>query len=224
MSLFQKILQNPMKIGLERSIKNYFLEKKNANHSKIGYMSLVQGTTLWKYTTIKNEVMLLNSSVGDYTYISHVCNISFTEIWKFCSIGQNFKSWLWEHPTNFVSTHPMFFSPGKQCQVTFADKSYYQEREKVIIGNDVWIGTNVTILDGITIWDGAIIWAGSIVTKDVEPYAIVVGVPARVIRYRFEPDEIAFLLQFRWWDKDVTWMEENYKSFHNMKEFFKKFK
>ncbi|MBC7498177.1 antibiotic acetyltransferase [Candidatus Gracilibacteria bacterium] len=82
----------------------------------------------------------------------------------------------------------------------------------------------MTILDGVTIGDGAIIGAGSIVTKDVEPYAIAVGVPARVIRYRFEPDEIAFLLQFRWWDKDVTWMQENYKSFHNMKEFTLRFK
>jgi len=90
-----------------------------------------------------------------------------------------------------------------------------------IIGNDVWIGTNAIIMDDITIGDGAIIGAGTIVTKDVKPYSIVVGNPAKHLRFRFEEDEINFLLEFKWWDKDLTWIEENYTKFHDIKSFVK---
>ena len=70
------------------------------------------------------------------------------------------------------------------------------------IGNDVWIGLNATILDGVTIGDGAIVAAGAVVTKDVPPYAVVAGVPAKIIKYRFTESQIDFLLKFRWWEKD----------------------
>lgn len=221
MWIIQKIWNNPFTVGLQRSFANFFLEKKNNNHSIIGYMSVVKNTKLGEYTTIKNESMLLNSEVGDYTYISHASNITFTKIWKFCSIGQNFKAWLWKHPTDFVSSHPIFYSLWKQCQITFADKNYFQEREQIIIGNDVRIGTNVIVMDGITIWDGAIIAASSVVTKDVEPYSIVGWVPAKIIKYRFEPEQINYLLKFKWWDKDIHWIRKNYMLFHNIEKFMK---
>ena len=95
--------------------------------------------------------------------------------------------------------------------------------ESNIIGNDVWIGANVVIMNEISVGDGAVIGAGSIVTKDVPPYAIVVGSPARIIRYRFEKEEIEFLLNFRWWDKDSNWIKDNYLKFNNIKEFKKEF-
>ena len=85
----------------------------------------------------------------------------------------------------------------------------------------MWIGANVTILDGITIGDGAISGAGSVVTRDVPPYAIVGGTPARIIRFRFTDEEIRFLLKFRWWDKDQTWIRENGELFEDIKLFMK---
>lgn len=221
MWFIKKLIQNPIKVGIERAFKSFLLEKKNANNSKIGYMSTVQWTSLWVFTTIKNEVMLLNSEVWDYTYISHACNISHTTIWKFCSIGQNVKAWLGKHPTDFVSTHPAFYSIWKQCQITFSDKNYFQEREKIIIWNDVWIGSNVVIMDGVTIGDWAIVWAGSIVTKDIEPYAIVGWVPAKLIRYRFDEEDRIFLGEYKWWNNDINWIRENYKSFHDVKNFIR---
>lgn len=223
MWLIKQILENPLKISIQRSINNFFLEKKNNNNSKIWYMSIVKNTSLWKYTTIKNENIIINSEIWDYSYISHASNITFTKIWKFCSIWQNFKSGLWKHPTNFVSTHPMFFSTWKQCQVTFADKNYYQERLKIEIWNDVWIWTNVIILDWINVWDWAIIWAWSVVTKDVEPYSIVWWIPAKIIKYRFNKEQIDFLLKFKWWDKNIKWIEENFIDFHNIDNFIEKF-
>ena len=130
---------------------------------------------------------------------------------------------LGKHPVHFVSTHPAFYSSHKQF-ITFADKNdYFEEYEKVTIGNDVWIGTRVMIIDGVSIGDGAIIAAGAIVTKNVEPYSIVGGVPAKLIRNRFNDQDIEFLKKFKWWNKDFEWIKSNYYKFKNIELFIKNF-
>lgn len=91
------------------------------------------------------------------------------------------------------------------------------------IGNDVWIGDRVTILDGIRIGDGAIIGSGAVVTKDIEPYTINVGVPAKSIRKRFIEDEIKFLLEFKWWNKDWEWIKINSDKFESIENFIDEF-
>jgi acetyltransferase-like isoleucine patch superfamily enzyme len=128
------------------------------------------------------------------------------------------------HPSrDFVSTHPIFFSTKKQVGITFADKDYFQEEKGIKIGNDVWIGANVIILDGVTIGDGAIIGAGAVVTKDVPPYSIYGGVPAKLIRYRFEQKTIDFLVKFKWWNKDEEWLKTNFQDFHNIDTFLQRY-
>ena len=129
---------------------------------------------------------------------------------------------LGKHPTrNFVSTHPAFFSSLGQSQVTFSTESVFEEFAKINIGNDVWIGARAIILDCVNIGDGAIIAACAVVTKDVPDYAVVGGVPAKILRYRFEPNEIKFLKEFTWWDKDISWLRENYYQLHDIKNFIK---
>lgn len=95
---------------------------------------------------------------------------------------------------------------------------------KVRIGNDVWIGANAVILPGVTVGDGAVIAAGAVVTKDVKPYSIVGGVPAKLIKYRFEPWQIELLLKLKWWDWPLEKIKENITLFQNPKKFFEEYK
>jgi len=144
------------------------------------------------------------TKICDYTYISMNSLISYTEIGKFCSIGPNFFCGWGIHPTNFISTSPMFYSTMEQNGFSLCSKNKIIERKKITIGNDVFIGANVTILDGVTIGDGAVIGAGAVVVKDIPPYAIAGGVPAKVIKYRFTPEQIKALLEIKWWDFEYS--------------------
>jgi acetyltransferase-like isoleucine patch superfamily enzyme len=183
----------------------------------------LQSSTVGVWCKIGQNSFLYNTHIGDYTFLSQNVTIMNTRIGKFCSIAQGAAICLGKHPSStFVSTHPAFFSTHKQNGMTFADQNYFDEMGKTTIGNDVWIGVNAIIMDDVTIGDGAIIGAGAVVTKDVPPYAIVVGSPAKVIRHRFEKEEIDFLLTFKWWDKDEDWLKAHFKDLHNIKSFVKK--
>lgn len=177
--------------------------------------TIISETHLASWVKIQRQCYFYNSSIDSYTYFAGFNSVMNAKVGKFCSIGANVCIGPGRHPLDFVSTSPVFYSTHKQCGITFADKSYYNEMGQVRIGNDVWIGTNAVILDDITIGDGAVIAAGAVVTKNVEPYTIVGGIPAKVIKKRFSAETIEKLLLFQWWNKDSGWLEENYKLFHN---------
>lgn len=154
-----------------------------------------------------------NSKIGDYTYVALNSCIVNTTIGKFCSIGPNLVCGWGVHPKNGISTNPMFYSILRQNGVTLSKFNKIDENPPNSIGNDVFVGANVTILNGITIGHGAIIGAGAVVSKDIPPYAIAVGVPIKIISYRFEKEIIELLLKKEWWNKDKTdWesIEENF--------------
>lgn len=146
--------------------------------------------------------VLRNVELGDYSILSRDSNVSNCTIGKFCSIGPKFCCGFGIHPTQGISTSPMFYSTKKQNGFSLTAIDKIEENKHVEIGNDVWIGANVMVLDGVTIGDGAVVGAGAIVTKDIPPYAIAVGVPAKVIRYRFDDKTIAKLLKIKWWDHE----------------------
>lgn len=210
-----------MTIWLVRLIKSKILEYKHKRKNlKIGYMSNAVNCSFGLYNTIYENVILQEVKLNNFTYVANDTNILKTTIGKFCSIGPNCKIGLGKHPVKeFVSTHPIFFSTLKQTQISFVDKNYFNEFDTITIGNDVWIGANVIVLDGVNISDGAIIAAGSVVTNDVLPYAIVGGVPARLIRYRFGKEDIAQLLKLKWWDLEIDYLRQNFKIFHNIKDY-----
>ena len=146
-----------------------------------------------KYKIYQPASISSDVCIGDYSYIASSSHISMTTIGKFCSIGPSFLCGWGIHPLNGISTHPMFYSTRKQNGMTMSSIDKCTERKQITIGNDVFIGANVTILDGVSVGDGCVIGAGAVVTKDVPDYAIVGGVPEKLIRYRFSKEQIAAL-------------------------------
>lgn len=151
-------------------------------------------------------------SIGLYSYggcFSKENILSGTEIGRYCSFAKNVYIYTRNHPYMYKSTHPFFYN----IHFKILEKDFIPI-SKVIIGNDVWIGMNVIILPSVsTVGDGAVIGAGSIVTKDVPPYAIVAGNPAKIIKYRFEQDKIQQLIDSKWWDKSINELKSEIRNF-----------
>lgn len=168
---------------------------------KLHWSSYVDSfTTFGGYNNIGRRCRINESAIGRFTYISAETKINRTSVGAFCSIGQEcIIGGLARHPLDWLSTHPAFFSSRKQANVTFTEVDLIQELGRVEIGNDVWIGARVMVLDGCKVGDGAVLAAGAVVVADVPPYAVVGGVPAKVIRYRFTPDVVNILLESKWW-------------------------
>lgn len=157
--------------------------------------------------------------IGYASYIG-ACSSIYANIGRYTCVATEVKTVLNTHPTSiYASVHPAFFSTKKQAGFSYASENRFCEQLPLVeIGNDVWIGTRVTILGGISIGDGAIIAAGSVLTKDVPPYAIVGGVPAKIIKYRFDEETIKRLLEMQWWNKDENWLRANAAKFSDVNE------
>lgn len=215
------ILKNPISLWLRWFIQSRKLIFKNRHKNlKIGYMTNIVNVNFGNYNTLYDDINLMNCSIGDYVYIADRTRIGNADIGNFCSIGPDVRIGLGLHPTQFLSTFPAFYSVEKQCQVTFVEKNYFVENGKITIGNDVWIGYNATIIDNVNIGDGSIIGAGAVVTKDVEPYSIVGGVPARLIKKRFTEEQIKKLLKIKWWNNDEEWIRLHSPLFNDTTQFF----
>ena len=172
-----------------------------------------------------NNHNLRNVTVGKGTYIAFNANISNTSIGKFCSIGPNlFCGWGYHPTNNVITTSPAFYSTGKHAGFTYSASDKCEERKFINIGNDVFIGMNVTILDGITIGDGAVIGAGAVVTKDIPPYAVAVGCPIKIVKYRFSKEIIDALIETRWWDKNDDILREVEKNYFDVEKFLDVYK
>lgn len=172
-----------------------------------------------KQTKIYLNHSLSHVKVEKGSYIGYNALISNTTIGKFCSIGPNLSCGWGMHPIDGISTSPAFFSTMKQAGFTYSKEDKWQEKRQIRIGNDVFIGWNVTILDGVTIGDGAVIGAGAVVSKDIPPYAVAVGCPIQIIKYRFSPAIIESLLASKWWDKDDVILQEVEKNFFDIEKF-----
>lgn len=178
------------------------------------------------YNSVSFYTKIINCNIGLGSYIGEDVHFQSTQIGRFCSIGSRIRTITGRHPTNtYVSTHPAFFSTGKQAGFTFSEKKLFPENKRVndkylvVIGNDVWIGDNVLILDGVSIGDGAIIGAGTVVSKNIEPYSINVGNPIKIIGYRFNKDDIEFLLNNKWWLNELKWIKENHRVLCNIADY-----
>lgn len=143
---------------------------------------------------------VFNSSIGAYSYLSPHSSLVYSSVGKFCSIGPNSSIGLGHHTLNHLSTSSIFTERHNGTGHSWTDKQDVYPYKKVTVGNDVWIGSRVMVVGGVTIGDGAVLAAGAVVTRDVPPYAVVGGVPAKVIKYRFSEDVIEYLEKLEWWN------------------------
>jgi acetyltransferase-like isoleucine patch superfamily enzyme len=140
-------------------------------------------------------------SLGDNSYVNDGTIIASGRIGRFCSIGDHCSIGMQEHPLDFLSTSPRLY--GAQ-NILGTPVNWNDFPSPPLIENDVWVGSQATVLQGVRIANGSVVAAGAVVTKNVPPYAIVAGVPARLVRYRFSPEDVERLLQLRWWDLSIS--------------------
>ena len=154
---------------------------------------------------ILHNTIVNNSKIESYSYVGKNCIIQNTHISKFCSIANDVCIGLGSHPLTNFSTSPLFYRKNNTLNIDLIRKDLdFEEYKHISIGPDVWIGSRAILLDGINIGTGAVIAANSVVTKNVAPYAIVAGVPAKIIRFRFKEAEVESLLNSRWWELDLN--------------------
>lgn len=182
--------------------------------------------------SIEKDCIIDSTNIGYASYIGYGGRIYQTEIGRFCCIGRNLKIIQGQHPTTqFVSLHPLFYRETGYGGISFIEEQRFEENRwvdkenkiAVKVGNDVWIGDNVSIMEGVTVHDGAVIAAGAVVTKDVLPYYIVGGVPAKFIKKRFSDKEIDFLERDQWWNNSLEWLAANINEFQDISNYIKKF-
>lgn len=165
----------------------------------------------------KNTIIYNNVKIGKYTSIRNnvVIDGNTLSIGRYCSIANDVSIGVGNHPIDKISTSDCFYYP--KWGLTSKDKRENINSKKTIIGNDVWTGTKAVILSGVKVGNGAIIGSGSIVTKDVPDYAIVAGVPAKIIKFRFDNNIIQELLDLQWWYLDENLLIQAWE-FSNIKD------
>ncbi len=217
MIFLKKLLRNiAFKVCPELSILGRDIDWNYLNNTKTN-------NNIGKNVRIYTPCHINDCKIGDYSYISYNAWITQTIIGKFCSIGPNLVCGWGIHPTNGISTSPSFYSSKAPNNVSFSKENKIEERKPIIIGNDVFIGANVTILDGVTIGDGAIIGAGAVVSKDIPPYAIAVGCPIEIKRFRFNEEQIDALKKIEWWNFEREKMKDVESYFFDVDDFLNKY-
>lgn len=198
---------------LLKKIKYFKYYKKNTFEGVFSIAKRVsmKNCNIGNFANFAEYSSVRNSCIGAYTSIGRYAKITHTDIGKYCAISWDTSINALSHPYTHLTISSFPYVPKTGNFVERRTQSY----KKVIIKNDVWIGANCTIMPGIKIGNGAIIGAGSVVTKDVPDYAIVAGVPAKIIKYRFPKNIIDELLRLQWWNLDENIIKDNISIWQN---------
>lgn len=219
-SFYDEISEQLIECGLVE-LTNYYCLNKNYINLETKLNRVVNGVEIGKYT---------------YGYEKHSFKGSILKkIGSYCSINESVRIGEVNHPLTYITTHPILYTaenvmlgyegvPGFLNKEQVIDVYSIETNRGIYIENDVWIGANAVILPNVTIHNGAVIAAGAVVTKDVPPYAIVGGVPAKVIRYRFNEEEIEILQKVEWWNWSEEKIKENISLLKNPQLLFEKYR
>lgn len=216
----------------KKVLKLLFVKIRFQNRIRLGWSVNVGLNSSFEGMNKIHSNSYFSGSLGYGSYIGESCHLH-ARVGRYSSIAPFVRCNLGVHPyDSFVSTSPVFYSTLKDKNGgTFSkencfDEFRYIDRDNkigIIIGNDCWIGEGVFFVGGINVGDGAVVLAHAVVTKDVPPYAIVGGVPARVLKYRFDDVTIAFLREFKWWEQSPGWLKENITLMQDIEAFKKRF-
>jgi phosphonate metabolism protein (transferase hexapeptide repeat family) len=164
----------------------------------------LRNSTLGRYTELGEGALMLNSEMGDYSYAVRFADIANASIGKFANIASFVRIGATDHPMDRASQHHFLYRSADYWPDAEHDAAFFAHREsrRIVIGHDTWLGHNAMVMPEVTVGDGAVIAAQAVVTKDVPPYAVVAGVPARFVRWRHEPALAERLQALAWWDWD----------------------
>tara|TARA_Y100000817_G_C16860180_1_gene545450 strand:+ start:1067 stop:1636 length:570 start_codon:yes stop_codon:yes gene_type:complete len=181
----------------------------------------IKGSKISKTSKIESGSNVINTNMGRHSFAGYNCEISNCEIGSFTSIANNVVIGGGEHPTNWVSMSPVFYKGRDSVKAKFS-KHRRDPIKLTKIGHDVWIGEKAILKQGVKVGNGAVIGMGSVVTKNIDPYTIVAGCPAKVLRKRFDDKIISDLLNSEWWNLNDEDLKNYANYFKNPKTFLEK--
>lgn len=207
--VMNSIISNEAKVYKNCDIKN---SEMNSLVS-IGDFSRIKDSIFYEHCLIQRNNIIYGSKLGRYTYTGKNCTIWNSTIGNFCSISWNVGIGGANHDYERITTHSFLYSDDFALKPK-QEIGYNRFQDHCIIGNDVWVAANACVCRGVTVGNGAVIAAGAIVTKNVEPYSIVAGVPAKKIKMRFDNETITLLNKSKWWDLPKEIIQQNYELFN----------
>lgn len=219
-------------MNIKDVLKYIYIKRKWKNKLRFSYKARITKKSVFEGANIIYGNTFFKGYLGYGSYVGTDCLI-VAKVGRFTSIAPRCATIIGRHPIQlpFVALNPMFYSLRPSgFGYTFANKQLYKEYRyaeddySVVIGSDCWIGFDVKIVEGVRIGDGAVVLAGAVVTKDVPPYAIVGGVPAKVKSYRYDEETIKFLLKIQWWNKSEDWFRNNWELLTDMEALKKYYK
>ena len=184
------------------SQKRHSINAPRDGTPRIHSSTVLRDCVLGQFTDVAERCLLAETTLGDYSYIERHVEAIYADIGKFCAIAADVRINALNHPLDRISQHKITYRPNEYFLFAKVDKDFREARKesRVKIGHDVWIGHGAIIMPGISVGHGAVVAAGAVVTKDVEPYSIVAGVPAKRIKWRFKKSIRAKIIDLAWWD------------------------